>query len=89
MKLEAISPDDHTTLYPATVIKVFDDIYFLVHIDDYEDSAEKKEDETPKYDITDKNTAYHPYIFPIGWAKKNNIRYHFKQLYLGLGDHFM
>ncbi|XP_058802234.1 scm-like with four MBT domains protein 1 [Phymastichus coffea] len=76
MKLEAISPFDRTKFCPATVVKVFDSSYFLIQIDVYnKDSVENLEEYT--YTGSEKNTwlctAEHPYIFPIGWAKKNNI----------------
>ena len=78
MKLEAVSPSDRTKLCPATVVKVFDNIYFLVHIDIYNKDSVENFDETYIYNSTEKNTwlctAEHPYIFPIGWAKNHNIR---------------
>lgn len=77
MKLEAVSPSDRTKLCPATVIKVFDETYFLVHIDVYEKDAENF-DENKVYNPNERNTwlctAEHPYIFPAGWSKNNNIR---------------
>ncbi|XP_031833953.1 scm-like with four MBT domains protein 2 isoform X1 [Nomia melanderi] len=78
MKLEALSPSDHMKICPATVIKVLDDTYFLVHIDMYDDSVKAVDIETFVYNSTEKNTwlctAEHPYIFPVGWANKHNIK---------------
>lgn len=78
MKLEALSPIDQIKICPATVIKVFDDIYFLVHIDTYDEVSKGMDIETCMYSSTEKNTwlctAEHPYIFPVGWAKKHNIK---------------
>ncbi|KAG6799232.1 scm-like with four MBT domains protein 1 isoform X1 [Apis mellifera caucasica] len=78
MKLEALSPTDQIKICPATVIKVFDDIYFLVHIDTYDELSKGMDIEACMYNSTEKNTwlctAGHPYIFPIGWAKKHNIK---------------
>lgn len=78
MKLEALSPIDQIKICPATIIKVFDDIYFLVHIDTYDELSKGMDIEACMYSSTEKNTwlctAGHPYIFPIGWAKKHNIK---------------
>lgn len=77
MKLEALCPFDRTHIRPATVVKVFDDTYFLVSIDVY-DKKQENSDDTLVFNSTEINTwlctAEHPYIFPVGWAKKNNIR---------------
>ena len=80
MKLEAISPADRTKICPASVVKVFDDIYFLVRIDVYnEDTSPEDLNGSFVYDSPEKNTwlctADHPYIFPVGWAEKHDIRY--------------
>lgn len=77
MKLEALSPSDRTKFCPATVVKVFDSSYFVVRIDVYnKDSVENLDEYTDSG--SEKNTwlctAEHPYIFPIGWAQKNDIR---------------
>ena len=78
MKLEAVLPSNRTKICPATVVKVFDNIYFLVQIDTYNNNLIENTDQNVIVNSTEKNTwlctAEHPYIFPIGWAKKNNIR---------------
>ncbi|KAG7203222.1 hypothetical protein KM043_010325 [Ampulex compressa] len=78
MKLEALNPVDQTQICPATVIKVFDDLYFLVRIDTYEESFNGSDIESCMYNCSEKNTwlctAEHPYIFPVGWAAKQNIK---------------
>lgn len=78
MKLEALHPADRAKLSPATVTKVFDDIYFLVNIDAHVRCLnESKTDDTLVLNNSENNTwlctAEHPYIFPVGWAQKNNI----------------
>lgn len=76
MKLEALSPADRMKICPATVTKVFDDIYFLVNID-IRAVGLNEPDDTLVSNNSENNTwlctAEHPYIFPIGWAQKNNI----------------
>ncbi|XP_015587878.1 scm-like with four MBT domains protein 1 [Cephus cinctus] len=78
MKMEAVSPGDRTTIYPATVIKVFDDVYFLVEIDVYKMGTNTNSNDNRASSNSPKNTwlctAEHPYIFPIGWAKKHDIK---------------
>ncbi|XP_043254702.1 scm-like with four MBT domains protein 1 [Colletes gigas] len=78
MKLEALSPIHQSQICPATVIKVFDDTYFLVRIDTYDKLLKDIDIETCMYNSTENNTwlctAEYPYIFPVGWAKKNNIK---------------
>ncbi|XP_072939038.1 scm-like with four MBT domains protein 2 isoform X2 [Epargyreus clarus] len=68
MKLEALNPQDMRTIRPATVSKIFNNLHFLVVIDDHLD------------DYEDTKTAWlcdnmHPYIYPIGWAEKNGITF--------------
>ncbi|XP_063375429.1 scm-like with four MBT domains protein 2 [Cydia amplana] len=68
MKIEALDPHDMKTIRPATVHKVFNNFHFLVVIDDNAD------------DYEDTKTAWlcdsmHPYIYPIGWATKNNFTF--------------
>lgn len=79
MKLETISPSDRTKICPASVVKVFDDIYFLVKIDIYNEEEPVEDlNESFVYDSAEKDTwlctADHPYIFPVGWAEKHEIR---------------
>lgn len=79
MKLEAIVPSHRTRFAPATVVKVFDDIYFLVHIDNHDEYKNSRSEREPRsYASSEKNTwlcvAGHPYIFPIGWTKKRGLR---------------
>lgn len=68
MKLEALNPQDMKTVRPATVTKVFNNFHFLVviddHLEDYEDSK-----------VAWLCDSMHPYIYPIGWAQKNDISF--------------
>lgn len=68
MKVEAVHPVNMAEICPATVIKVFDNYYFLVAIDIFGSS------ENSNSDLTWLATLRHPYIFPVGWAKENNIK---------------
>lgn len=74
MKLEALNPVNHQEIHPATVIKIFDDIYFLVRIDE----KFQEENNTDLSDVTEKNTwlctAETPYIFPTGWAERHGSK---------------
>lgn len=68
MKLEALSPQDMKTIRPATVAKVFNNFHFLVTVDDHET------------DYEDSKMAWlcdsmHPYIYPVGWASRNNFAF--------------
>ncbi|GAB1860994.1 Scm-like with four MBT domains protein 1 [Camponotus japonicus] len=77
MKVEALHPVDRTKIYPSTVTKVFDDIYFLVNIDVHIERSDKSDD-TFVTSNSENNawlcTMEHPYIFPVGWAQKHNIK---------------
>lgn len=68
MKLEALSPGDMRSIRPATVATVFNNLHFLVvvddHLDDYED--------TKMAWLCDN---MHPYIYPIGWAQRNGFTF--------------
>ncbi|XP_041974771.1 scm-like with four MBT domains protein 2 [Aricia agestis] len=68
MKLEALNPQDMRTVRPATVLKIFNNLQFLVviddHVDDYEDSK-----------MAWLCDNMHPYIYPIGWAQKNKFNF--------------
>ncbi|VVD05767.1 unnamed protein product [Leptidea sinapis] len=66
MKLEALSPHDMKTFRPATVAKIFNNLHFLVVIDDHMDDYE----ETKMAWLCDN---MHPYIYPIGWAQQHNM----------------
>ncbi|KAI5645090.1 mbt repeat domain-containing protein [Phthorimaea operculella] len=66
MKLEAFNPQDMKTIRPATITKVFNNFHFLVTIDDHHDDYE----DTKMAWLCD---SMHPYIYPIGWAQKNNL----------------
>ncbi|XP_063976204.1 scm-like with four MBT domains protein 1 [Diachasmimorpha longicaudata] len=76
LKLEALSPIDRTCIYPATVVKVYDDTYFLVNIDNMDNMT--PDIDSVKYENEEKTswlcTSTHPYIFPINWAKRHNIK---------------
>ncbi|XP_050466183.1 scm-like with four MBT domains protein 1 isoform X2 [Cataglyphis hispanica] len=75
-KVEALHPVDRTKICPATVTKIFDDIYFLVNIDVHIEHSDKSDD-TFMTSNSENNawlcTAEHPYIFPVGWAQKHDI----------------
>ncbi|KAI8438962.1 hypothetical protein MSG28_011275 [Choristoneura fumiferana] len=68
MKLEALDPHDMKTIRPATVLKVFNNLHFLVVLDD---NADDYEDSKAAWLCDSK----HPYIFPIGWAKTKNFAF--------------
>lgn len=74
MKLEAVSPVDRRSICPATVVKVFDDKYFLVMIDEEFRNGDVDESKIFK---DEKQTwlcnVDHPLIFPIGYAQRNDI----------------
>ncbi|KAG8036734.1 hypothetical protein G9C98_004056 [Cotesia typhae] len=77
MKLEAVWPATRTKISPATVVKVFDDLYFLVELDTF--SPNKKSNcYDPMYSYDEKTTwlctANHPYIFPVGWSKEHDLK---------------
>ncbi|KAK0182551.1 hypothetical protein PV327_000679 [Microctonus hyperodae] len=77
MKLETVLPCDRTKIVPATVVKIFDDIYFLVQIDDYD--LQTTSDNDFSIIVRDEKkmwlcTIDHPYIFPVGWAKKHYLQ---------------
>ncbi|XP_043273622.1 scm-like with four MBT domains protein 1 [Venturia canescens] len=80
MKLEAIVPSHRTRFAPATITKVFDDIFFLVQIDNHDEykSSRREKEQLRFHQVSEKNTwlctAEHPYIFPVGWAKKHGLR---------------
>lgn len=73
MKLEALNPADQMKICPATVTKVFDDIYFLVNIDVCLNESNNTLVSNNSENNTWLCTAEFPYIFPVGWAQKNNI----------------
>ncbi|XP_067002533.2 scm-like with four MBT domains protein 1 [Anabrus simplex] len=68
MKLEAVHPHNMVEICPASVVKVYDEHYFLVQIDSYS-SMEKDHIES-----TWLCTAEHPYIFPVGWAVDHELQ---------------
>lgn len=61
MKVEALNPADHAKVYPATVVEVWGDTYFLVELDTV--LPQQGEDESKLSWLC---TANHPYIFPTG-----------------------
>lgn len=76
MKVEALSPTDRMKICPATVTKIFDDVYFLVNVDAHTERLNSLDDIfVPNHSESNTwlCTAEHPYIFPIGWAQKHNI----------------
>ncbi|CAH2050895.1 unnamed protein product, partial [Iphiclides podalirius] len=66
MKLEALSPGDMRSIRPATVATVFNNLHFLVVIDDHLDDHE----ESKMAWLCDN---MHPYIYPIGWAQRHGL----------------
>lgn len=76
MKVEALNPTDQTKIYPATVTKVFDDVYFLVSVDVHTEVSDKSDGVYTSSNSENNTwlcTAEHPYIFPVGWSCKHNI----------------
>lgn len=69
MKCEALHPKNRIEICPATVVKIFDEFYFLVVIDD----LTLDDDGLLSSDLFWLGYIGHPYIFPIGWSKKANI----------------
>ncbi|XP_034237039.1 scm-like with four MBT domains protein 1 isoform X1 [Thrips palmi] len=69
MKVEALHPIDRTQIFPATVMEVWGDAYFLVELD-FKISSHGEEE--PR--LTWLCTSNHPYIFPTGWANKHGIK---------------
>ncbi|XP_074861848.1 scm-like with four MBT domains protein 1 [Carettochelys insculpta] len=65
MKLEAVDPVAPFVLSPATVVKVFNDKYFLVEIDDL-----RAERTTSRSYVCHINSAG---IFPVQWSLKNGL----------------
>ncbi|XP_053890833.1 scm-like with four MBT domains protein 1 isoform X2 [Malaclemys terrapin pileata] len=65
MKLEAVDPVAPFVLSPATVVKVFNEKYFLVEIDDL-----RPECTTSRSYICHVNSAG---IFPVQWSLKNGL----------------
>ncbi|OWR43838.1 scm with four MBT domains protein 2 [Danaus plexippus plexippus] len=66
MKVEALSPNDMKTFRPATVTKIFNNLHFLVVIDDHLEDYE----DTKMAWLCDN---MHPYIYPIGWAQSHKL----------------
>lgn len=76
MMVEALNPMDRTQICPATVTKIIDDVYFLVNIDTQVKYLNTTDDIFTNNNLENNTwlcTAKHPYIFPVGWAQKNNI----------------
>ncbi|XP_019360746.1 PREDICTED: scm-like with four MBT domains protein 1 isoform X1 [Gavialis gangeticus] len=65
MKLEAVNPGTPFVISPATVIKVFNEKYFLVEMDDLRPECLN----TPSY-VCHVNSAG---IFPVQWSLKNGL----------------
>ncbi len=60
-KLEALNPDNHTQIRPATVVKVISDLYFIVQLDDLTLQAGQ-----PPIQMCCHGNS--PFIFPIHWC---------------------
>uniref|UniRef100_A0A1B6CDI0 SLED domain-containing protein n=1 Tax=Clastoptera arizonana TaxID=38151 RepID=A0A1B6CDI0_9HEMI len=69
LKLEAVHPGTMKHVCPASITRVFDSYFFLVEIDSLDRSEKNK--------FTWLASVDHPYIFPVGWAKKNNVKLSF------------
>ncbi|NWR30398.1 SMBT1 protein, partial [Tachuris rubrigastra] len=65
MKLEAVDPTAPFVISPATVLKVFNDKYFMIEIDDL-----RAERPTSQSYICHVNSAG---IFPVQWSLKNGL----------------
>lgn len=61
MKVEALHPIDRTQIFPATVMEVWGDSYFLVEVDS---KVSNHGEEEPR--LIWLCTSNHPYIFPAG-----------------------
>lgn len=77
MKLETVSPDNRVDVCPASVVKILNDIYFLVKVDKHTPDEEVNLNESFSSDEHVKDTwlctSEHPYIFPMGWAKEKGL----------------
>uniref|UniRef100_A0A8C2BPW2 Scm like with four mbt domains 1 n=1 Tax=Cyprinus carpio TaxID=7962 RepID=A0A8C2BPW2_CYPCA len=69
MKLEAVDPAAPFTISPATVMKVFNDHFFLVQMDDMRDEAQKEGGGCSFLCHIDS-----PGIFPTQWSLKNGVK---------------
>nr|XP_042900715.1 scm-like with four MBT domains protein 2 [Parasteatoda tepidariorum] len=65
MKLEAVDPKTYSDVCPATVSKVINDFYFIVTIDDHQES------DKCEFSLCCHNNS--PFIFPINWAEENGL----------------
>lgn len=65
MKLEAVDPWSPFGICPATVVKVFDEKYFLVEMDDL-----RPENHAQRSFVCHANS---PGIFPVQWSLKNGL----------------
>nr|KAF6421188.1 Scm like with four mbt domains 1 [Molossus molossus] len=65
MKLEAVDPWSPFGISPATVVKVFDEKYFLVEMDDL-----RPENHAKRSFVCHVNS---PGIFPVQWSLKNGL----------------
>uniref|UniRef100_A0A8C2C1F0 Scm like with four mbt domains 1 n=1 Tax=Cyprinus carpio TaxID=7962 RepID=A0A8C2C1F0_CYPCA len=69
MKLEAVDPAAPFTISPATVMKVFNDHFFLVQMDNMRDEAQKEGGGCSFLCHIDS-----PGIFPTQWSLKNGVK---------------
>lgn len=67
MQLEAVNPQDPSSICVASVGECISDHYFMVQIDEY---IEMNIENKPRFwcHSVSKN------IFPVGWCEKNNIQ---------------
>ncbi|KAM8930656.1 scm-like with four MBT domains protein 1 [Pelodytes ibericus] len=66
MKVEALDTLDLTCTVPATVTKVFNELYFLIELDDLRPEGSR----TCRSVVCHRNS---PDILPVGWSKKMGV----------------
>lgn len=70
MKLEALHPNDPTSIYVASVARIFDNYYFLVKVDNL---LSTQDDLILNSFVAHRNS---PCIFPIGFCTRNGVTLH-------------
>ncbi|XP_030633567.1 scm-like with four MBT domains protein 1 isoform X3 [Chanos chanos] len=69
MKLEAVDPSAPFCISPATVVKVFDEKFFLVRMDDLREEAQT--DQSGRPFLCHRES---PGLFPAQWSLKNGVK---------------
>lgn len=77
MKLEALHPNDPTSIYVASVARIFDNYYFLVKVDNL---LSTQDDLILNSFVAHRNS---PCIFPIGFCTRNGVTLHQPKGYIG------